>query len=304
MPHYGVDVSSNNQHPMAWPAIYAELKALGGGEEPFAIIKITQGTGYVNPDQAIDVVQARAAGFKYLAGYLMDQGNDQVAAEEALYQKVSTLPQTDDIELPEGLSVAEYVQHAHDLINIHPRALSYLNQSQVHEGFPGGAGLWLAEYNNNPGSVITPSTIHQYTSSCSIPGAAGAFDMNIWLDTEEYFQSFFGGAAQEPVAPTSPPVTQAAQPASGVPDLEVIGQLVAAAKKQTLRLGSTGLAVGMLQVKLSQDGFNEPHLVDPVETQAVFGQATLASVKAFQRAHRLTVDGIVGPKTWAVVFPS
>ena len=30
-----------------------------------------------------------------------------------------------------------------------------------------------------------------------------------------------------------------------------------------------------------------------------FGNETLTAVKAFQKDHKLTVDGIVGPKTWA-----
>jgi cell wall-associated NlpC family hydrolase len=35
-----------------------------------------------------------------------------------------------------------------------------------------------------------------------------------------------------------------------------------------------------------------------------FGSLTLAAVQAFQTAHKLTVDGQVGPQTWAAIFGS
>lgn len=198
--HYGVDVSSNNPHPMAWPAIIAHLRALGGGAQPFVIVKIIQGTGYVNPDQAIDIAAARAAGAA-VAGYLMDEGNANVAAEEALFQRTTSLPQTDDIELPEGLTVAQYIAHSHDLVNIHPNELSYLNQSEEAEGFPNGEGLWLAEFNKQPGVTKYPCWMQQYDNEGTIPGAAGIFDMDVWCGSEAQFAAFFQIA---PPAPTPP----------------------------------------------------------------------------------------------------
>ncbi|QRN95620.1 D-alanyl-D-alanine carboxypeptidase family protein [Archangium violaceum] len=66
----------------------------------------------------------------------------------------------------------------------------------------------------------------------------------------------------------------------------------ASAAPPTLRLDSRGPAVVTLQKKLKAAGF------DPGAADGAFGQKTLAAVKAFQKAHGLTADGVVGPKTW------
>ena len=74
--------------------------------------------------------------------------------------------------------------------------------------------------------------------------------------------------------------TQAAAPAppSG-------GQ--AAASRPILRRGSSGEAVRELQ-----------RLLGGLTVDGQFGPRTEESVRAFQRRHNLTVDGVVGPITW------
>jgi N-acetylmuramoyl-L-alanine amidase len=56
----------------------------------------------------------------------------------------------------------------------------------------------------------------------------------------------------------------------------------------TLKLGDKSDDVKLLQQRLG---------VKPVD--GVFGPITLNAVKQFQQSHGLTVDGIVGPQTWA-----
>lgn len=63
----------------------------------------------------------------------------------------------------------------------------------------------------------------------------------------------------------------------------------------TLRRGSRGSAVMDLQRRLTQAGFN------PGPVDGIFGQGTDSAVRAFQRARGLSVDGIVGPNTWAAL---
>ncbi|GAA2603052.1 MULTISPECIES: GH25 family lysozyme [Streptomyces] len=62
----------------------------------------------------------------------------------------------------------------------------------------------------------------------------------------------------------------------------------------TLKAGSKGTAVKALQRQLTANGHT-------VNADGTFGPATTAKVKAFQKAHRLTADGIAGPDTWAAL---
>lgn len=63
----------------------------------------------------------------------------------------------------------------------------------------------------------------------------------------------------------------------------------------TLKRGSQGAAVKTLQTLLKQKGF------DPGPVDGDFGPMTDATVRRFQKAKKLVVDGVVGPITWAAL---
>lgn len=98
-----------------------------------------------------------------------------------------------------------------------------------------------------------------------------SFDMNAFRAS---VAAILSGAAPAPVLipPVEPPPTPGAPPG-----------------RPTLRRGATGDLVKRIQAKLD------------VEQVGNFGPKTEAAVRAFQRAHGLVPDGIVGPKTWAAL---
>ncbi|MEG1932740.1 MAG: peptidoglycan-binding protein, partial [Pygmaiobacter sp.] len=64
-----------------------------------------------------------------------------------------------------------------------------------------------------------------------------------------------------------------------------------------LRLGSTGINVGILQRQLNRISKNYPSL-GTLTVNSVFDAATEATVKKFQKQFSLTADGVVGKATW------
>jgi len=62
-----------------------------------------------------------------------------------------------------------------------------------------------------------------------------------------------------------------------------------------LRIGSSGLPVRRLQSRMTAVGF------DTGGVDGRFSAKTEAAVKELQQQSNLAVDGVVGPKTWAVV---
>jgi peptidoglycan hydrolase-like protein with peptidoglycan-binding domain len=68
----------------------------------------------------------------------------------------------------------------------------------------------------------------------------------------------------------------------------------APAERPMIRVGSTGPSVVEAQARLNVAGSTPPLAPD-----AIFGPMTLAATRAFQEAHSLVADGIVGPLTWS-----
>lgn len=79
--------------------------------------------------------------------------------------------------------------------------------------------------------------------------------------------------------------------------LETMTQAQGGVEMPTIRKGMNGTAVRVLQRMLLANGCTLPRY--GVDGDA--GAETIAAVKAFQTAHKLTVDGVAGPLTWAAL---
>ena len=66
--------------------------------------------------------------------------------------------------------------------------------------------------------------------------------------------------------------------------------------KPTLKLGAKGDWVTIAQGRLVVAGYS-------VNVDGIFGPKTKQAVIDYQRANGLTCDGIIGPKTWAKLYP-
>ena len=69
------------------------------------------------------------------------------------------------------------------------------------------------------------------------------------------------------------------------------------AEKPTLRRGDKGPYVTLAQVELINRGYS----CGSTGADGDFGKNTESAVKAFQKDHGLTADGIIGPMTWAAL---
>lgn len=120
----------------------------------------------------------------------------------------------------------------------------------------------------------------RYVAGDNVPSAVVTFEIGL--------------QAPPPPPPAAPPV-----------DWGAITQGIAKAKAHVLRLGSGGKGKPEAEVdavKWLQIGLNN-HKYDVGTPDGSFGKKTDAAIRKFQADRKLLVDGVVGPKTWAHIFP-
>jgi peptidoglycan hydrolase-like protein with peptidoglycan-binding domain len=247
-----------------------------------AVVKATEGVGYTNPDYAPAKVRAADAGAYFCAYHFLHAGNGAGQASYAHGVVGSEVPLMIDCESGPGGSTPQ-ISDVVDFVNQY-RALGgttyllylphwywqgNLGQASLAPAIDLGMLLVSSNYttysDTGPGWApyggMTP-IIWQYTSSAALNGVKGV-DMNAYQGTLADFQVQVttGGGGN-----TEP----------------------------TLVEGDTGPAVIMLQTRLNVWGAN-------LTVDGDFGALTLAAVKAFQTEQKLTVDGVVGPQTWAAL---
>ena len=105
------------------------------------------------------------------------------------------------------------------------------------------------------------------------------------------------GVFSSPGKHAPPVVTTVTPPVKTVPHVKVhhTVKVSVAAPTTTLKPGAQGAQVRALQRSLAKLGFS------PGKVDGGYGPHTEKALEAFQRAHALAVDGILGPKTLAAL---
>lgn len=135
--------------------------------------------------------------------------------------------------------------------------------------------LWMAQYNKTLDWTGNAAALWQNTSTGKIDGISGNVDLSKVLS-----DSIFGKAASATQNNT------AATQTTSKGGIEV--------QARQIKKGDSGNAVKSLQLILIGNGYN----CGGYGADGIFGAGTEASVKAYQKAKGLAVDGIVGPDTW------
>jgi GH25 family lysozyme M1 (1,4-beta-N-acetylmuramidase) len=190
-----LDVSSNNAHPINWPAI----KAAG---VTGVYVKCTEGLGYVNPFYAGDVASARAAGLLVGAYHFAHPGNDGAAEARFLLSHMGAysagdLPPALDLEVTDGQSAVAVLDYA---IAFHQEIAAAKDPDTVYSGqsfmstylrdgrLP--SQRWVASYGptSAPGLPVGVDALWQYTDRAQVAG--GSFDASVWTGDPASFDAW------------------------------------------------------------------------------------------------------------------
>lgn len=272
----------------------------------FGIVKATQGLTYVNPYWEKQIRSLEESG-KLLGLYHYAGGND--AAKEAEffvrvvkgYIKKAVLVL--DWESYQNKAFNKnmvawckaWLDRVYELTGVRP--LIYMSQSVTNSynwsSIASDYGLWVAAYGSNAAAGYRETygygrtgawkypAIFQYTSNGKLAGWDGRLDLNIAYMTKEAWGKYADPESGMQEAETEP----SAEPAPDPVELAPVSVVLPVCK-----LGSEGEPVRLIEAALG------------VEVTGAFDEELDASVKALQTERGLTVDGIVGARTWPVIL--
>ena len=259
----------------------------------FVIVKATQGVSYISPRFVEQITQADRLG-KYLGVYHYAGGGGAMAEAEHFLKTVKGYinrailcldwegEQNPNFNSPTyALAFLAYIKQQTGITPFIYMSKSVCRQyaKQWDASYP----LWMAQYKSfaQTGYQTDPWTdkkgygpwngckIHQYSSRGRLPGFKGDLDLDLaYMDGSEWMRWASGDLCPET------PVTQTDE-------------------KPLLKKGMQNEYVRAWQTFLNLNGY-QCGVAD-----GIFGNRTQAAVKAYQKAHGLKADGIIGPKTWA-----
>lgn len=211
----GIDISN-------WQA-YIDLAAVPAD---FVIAKATQGTGYVSPDCARQVEQARATGKRFGVYHYVSGGNAVAEANhfvDSCINWVSAGLFCIDWESQENSAWGDegYLEQVVAQVKartgipplIYSSAVYYAQVAAVANRQ--NCGLWIAQYANKTptGYQDTPwnegayaCVIRQYSSAGRLPGYDGNLDLNKFYGDGATFDKYVTGGGNTSNVPPSQPV--------------------------------------------------------------------------------------------------
>jgi len=207
----GIDVSAYQPN--------TDWAQVAGAGKKFAIIKATEGTGYVNSYFARDWAGAKAAGLIRGAYHFFHPGTDPTAQADHFVNTVGALgvgdlPMMLDLEVTDGLGPAAVAASMRTFLDrVHARSgrvpiiytgYYFWTGSVGNPGGYGGYPLVMAAYVS--GCPLIPNewskfTMWQYSSSGSVPGVSGRVDLDEFNGTLADLQAL----ASPPAPPNAPP---------------------------------------------------------------------------------------------------
>ncbi|MGP6175066.1 glycoside hydrolase family 25 protein [Corynebacterium sp. A21] len=240
----GVDVSSW-QHPDAAPINWSQVSDEG---HHFAVVKATEGIGYVNPHLLEDAQQAAANGLITGTYHLARPGESATLQAAEYAAALATVPQASmppvlDIEYHDDQSPAqlqawtrEFLQQLEALTGRTPIIYTnrffweqHLGNSPEFSRHP----LWLAAYQDTPPTVIpggwTHLSIWQHSDSGQVAGVNAPVDMNLFNGTHEQFAQFKDGVPVVPGNFQLPDFTQGGEDLLTQPNVELVAVVLAIA---------------------------------------------------------------------------
>lgn len=252
---------------------WSKVKAAGISA---AYAKSSEGVTFTDPTFAQNVKNAKAAGIPIGAYHFARPENNDATAEAKHFVSLLKQYPTDlmpvlDLESPTNSDSLT----GNDLATWARTFIDYVQHATGRKVML-YTGNWYVNQYGITGLSDVPLWVANYANISAPPNCGGWTRWTAWQYTENGSVAGVSGKCDISVA-------ESIEALKGV-------------KTVLIQQGDQGSEVKDLQVRLNAQGF-------PCgKVDGVFGNATLEAVKAFQKAQKLTVDGIVGDQTWARVL--
>ena len=299
----------------------------------FAVVKLTQGTGYRNQKSAAQLTCAQNRG-KKIGAYHYAAGGDPVAEADffiaALGGWRGQAPLALDFEMGDnpvyysasaGDWIRTWVTRVHSVTGVWP--VIYLPESGVWKipaDVRANCGIWPAAYATMlpTGWQSSPwhggkfgETMRQYTSEGVLAGYSGRLDLNIFYGDGAAWDAYArGGRNAASVKPAPKPSAPASQQLTPKPVIRMDGRIGIETVSQWQRVMGTpvdGVISGQHRVRYRPSLYSVSYgrhqgstLIRAVQRKLgvrVDGLIGPQTIKAMQRRLGVRVDGILGPQT-------